>query len=158
MGSFTNCYAYSLNVKINPYPQSMQYKYRALQPGTSDSFSNLNNANYLTKSFLEIMVGYDSINYNFGFEGIGENDKCDSGWYKIALVIAPNRDYHWYRQNSDGTWSQKPRAQNVRKVDYNGEIIYNPRICDRRSSGGLDYSLFCGYYQVNIASMNVSIY
>lgn len=151
--SFTNCYAYSLDVKVNPYPQI----FWALQPGTSDSFSNIYNENYLTKSFLETMVTYDSVNYNFGFESIGENDKCYSGWYKVALVIAPNSDYHWYRQNSDGTWSHKPGSQNVRKVDYNGEIIYNPRTCDRRS-GGINYSLFCGYYQVNIASINVDIY
>ena len=151
--SFTNCYAYSLDVKVNPYPQV----FWALQPGTSDSFSNIYNENYLTKSFLETMVAYDSVNYNFGFESIGENDKCYSGWYKVALVIAPNSDYHWYRQNSDGTWSHKPGSRNVRKVDYNGEIIYNPRTCDRRT-GEINYSLFCGYYQVNIASINVNIY
>lgn len=156
--SFTNCYAYSLNVKINPYPQNMQHVYWALQPGTSDSFSNPYDTNYLTKSFLETMVEYDSVNYDFGFERIGENDRCHFGWYKVALVIAPKKDYHWYRQNSDGTWSHKPGAKNVRKVDYSGEIIYNPRTCDRRSSSGCNYSLFCGYYQVNIASINVNIY
>ena len=100
---------------------------------------------------------YPIDNYNFGFESIGENDKCYSGWYKVALVIAQNSDYHWYRQNSDGTWPHKPASQNVRKVDYNGEIIYNPSTCDRRS-GRINCSLFCGYYQINIASININIY
>ena len=85
--SYTNCYAYALDVKTNPYP------------------SHLSESNYLTKSFLELMVGYDGVNYNFSFESISKSTKCSEGCYKVALVIAPNQDYHWYRQNSDGTWS-----------------------------------------------------
>ncbi len=55
-----------------------------------------------------------------------------------GLVIAPNEDYHWYRQNSDGTWSHKPGSNNVIKTDYQGKIIYDPAVADRR----YDYSRF----------------
>ena len=27
-----------------------------------------------------------------------------SGEYKVALVIAPDRDYHWYVLNTNGYW------------------------------------------------------
>ncbi len=155
--SFKNCYAYALNVMVNPYPY-MENKPWALQPGTSNSFNNLYNPNYLTKSFLEEMVGYDSVNYNFTFQSVDENQKCENGSYKVALVIDPGTDYHWYRQNSDGTWSHKPGGGCVRNHDYSNSLIYNPKFCDRRSDGGLNYTTFCGFYQVNISSINVNIY
>ena len=36
-----------------------------------------------------------------------------SGEYAVLLVVDPNNDYHWYRQDSDGTWSHKPGATKV---------------------------------------------
>ncbi len=39
---------------------------------------------------------------------------CPAGFHKGRLFVktgdwwAFNRDYHWYRQNGDGTWSHKP--------------------------------------------------
>ena len=33
--------------------------------------------------------------------------------YAVLLVIWPNRDYHWYRQDADGTWSHKPGSTKV---------------------------------------------
>ena len=60
---------------------------------------------------------------------------------QVALVIAPNRDYHWYRQNSDGTWSHKPGKTAVVKVDRPNEIIYDPETCDR-TTGSPSYSVF----------------
>ena len=158
--SYTNCYAYALDVKTNPYP-TMWNRPWALQPGTSDSFSHLSESNYLTKSFLELMVGYDGVNYNFSFESISKSTKCSEGCYKVALVIAPNQDYHWYRQNSDGTWSHKPGNGYAIKTDYQSQVIYDPQYCDRRYNYGgtvINYSVFCGFYQVNISNINVDIY
>ena len=36
-----------------------------------------------------------------------------SGAYAVLLVICPDRDYHWYRQDADGTWSHKPGSWEV---------------------------------------------
>ena len=116
---------------------------------------------HYSKSFLELMVGYDGVNYNFSFESISKSTKCSEGCYKVALVIAPNQDYHWYRQNSDGTWSHKPGNGYVIKTDYQSQVIYDPQYCDRRYNYDgtvINYSVFCGFYQVNISNINVDIY
>ena len=44
----------------------------------------------------------------YTFRRINREDMCSKGTYKIALVIYSKFDYHWYRQNPDGTWSHKP--------------------------------------------------
>ena len=63
----------------------------------------------------------------------------------------PQMDYHWYRQNPDGTWSHKRGFTAVTIYDTAENIIYDPEICDRcdRNDDGYDYSIFCGYFQVS---------
>lgn len=61
------------------------------------------------------------------------------GWY-VALVIWPNVDYHWYRQDNVGCWSHKPGQTAARNTDNSGKPITDPRTCNR---GG--YIQFCGY-------------
>ena len=61
------------------------------------------------------------------------------GWY-VALVIWPNVDYHWYRQDNVGCWSHKPGKTAARNTDNSGNRITDPRTCNR---GG--YTQFCGY-------------
>lgn len=137
-----NCYAYALNTKNHGF----------MQPGQSDAKYKeyKNNTAYLTKDFLYDMVQLDSINYNFKFKTVDKNTKCSPGYYKVALVIAPNLDYHWYRQNKDGTWSHKsgrdPAINYENKNSSN--LIFDPETCNR----GI-YSLFCGFYEVNINGM-----
>ena len=69
-----------------------------------------------------------------------------TGHYLIALVIAPGhqipvsddeeyiRDYHWYRQDRDGTWSHKPGHSYATNKDGSGNVIYDPRTCDMQGS------------------------
>lgn len=66
-----------------------------------------------------------------------------AGWY-VALVVWPNRDYHWYRQDSGGCWSHKPGQTAVRNVDNAGRTIADPKSCDRGP-----YSDFCDYLVSN---------
>lgn len=44
-------------------------------------------------------------------EAIGKNfqpyEEGMEGGYVVLLVVSPGIDYHWYRQDSDGTWSHK---------------------------------------------------
>lgn len=136
-----NCYAYSLNTKSHGY----------MQPGGSDG-EHRYDEDYLTKTYLEYMVSLDAANYHFTFEPISKNAKCSEGCYKVALVIAPNRDYHWYRQNSDGTWSHKLASNPSQNCDAGGELIYDPEYCNRHHTNA-NYSEFCGFYLVNISQM-----
>jgi hypothetical protein len=61
------------------------------------------------------------------------------GWY-VALVIWPNADYHWYRQDKVGCWSHKPGSTAARNVDNSGNQIADPKTCNRGP-----YTVFCTY-------------
>lgn len=65
------------------------------------------------------------------------------GWY-VALVIWPNRDYHWYRQDKNGCWSHKPGRTAAVNVDNAGKAITDPKTCDRGN-----YTAFCDYMITN---------
>ena len=61
------------------------------------------------------------------------------GWY-VALVIWPNVDYHWYRQDNVGCWSHKPGSTAARNTDNSGKPITDPKTCNRGT-----YTVFCTY-------------
>jgi hypothetical protein len=61
------------------------------------------------------------------------------GWY-VALVIWPNVDFHWYRQDKTGCWSHKPGATAVVNTDNSNNPITDPQTANR---GG--YTQFCSY-------------
>ena len=63
----------------------------------------------------------------------------NDGWY-VALVIWPNVDFHWYRQDKGGCWSHKPGGTAARNYDNSNHIITNPQTADR---GG--YTQFCSF-------------
>ncbi len=46
-----------------------------------------------------------------GVRDTDKDGKCPKCYYKVKLVLQDNpgfNDYHWYRQDDDGTWSHKP--------------------------------------------------
>ena len=75
----------------------------------------------------------------------------------MALVIAPNQDYHWYRLNADGTWSHKPGSEPVTNRDASDKIIIDSKKADRDTShcygkGAPNYTEFIGYFEVSRCS------
>jgi hypothetical protein len=100
------------------------------------------------------------------------------GYYQVALVRTSRindyeaatkeyyvGDYHWYRENGDGTWSHKPGHDPAVNADSSGNPITNPEIAARRSTEPdtatdpttgttfpitvvTDYDIFCGYFYV----------
>lgn len=75
--------------------------------------------------------------------------KCPAGSSKIALVVHPGEDYHFYRQDQDGWWSHKDGANKVKRFDAQGKPIWNPQTASRdyRPKGSfLNYKDFCGFY------------
>jgi hypothetical protein len=65
------------------------------------------------------------------------------GWY-VALVIWPQEDYHWYRQDNSGCWSHKPGETEATNLDNSGNQITDPRTCDRG-----EYTVFCTFMITN---------
>ena len=75
-------------------------------------------------------------------------EKCPKGTSKIALVVDPDEDYHFFRQDSNGFWSHKPGGTAVTNLDANERRIYDPQLASRDYTGSgskLDYDTFCAY-------------
>lgn len=79
--------------------------------------------------------------------------RCPRGTSKIAVVVDPENDYHFYRQdkarpNGQRLWSHKPGGTNVTDLDASNRPIYNPELADRnytKRGSQLDYKYFCSY-------------
>lgn len=147
----TNCYAYSLNNQVYPSTNELSF----LQPGElagygylpPSAFTESDHGNTIIQRCLA-----DANAAGFIFTPTTRNAKVPGGQYKVTLVIDPDYpDYHWYRQNPDGTWSHKPGGTAVRKTDGSGAagsyIIYDPQVANR-VNGGLNYRMFIGYFSV----------
>lgn len=64
------------------------------------------------------------------------------GHYLVALAVSPEeRDYHWMRQDNDGTWSHKIANKMPRKNDMGGKPIIDPQTADWGK-----YTHFVGYF------------
>ena len=77
--------------------------------------------------------------------------QCPYNTSKIALIVDPNRDYHFVRQDSDGTWSHKPGAMDVTTLDASGRPIIRPDralFLYKHKKDPLMYTKMCGYYCV----------
>lgn len=59
------------------------------------------------------------------------NNHCPGEGHLVALVIAPNIDFHWYRKGRTGRWSHKPGSTPVIDVDNSNVLITDPRTADR---------------------------
>lgn len=76
-----------------------------------------------------------------GLEPTNAWSTSPQGKMKVALVIWPGWDFHWYRQDSNGMWSHKPGGTIARNYDESGFAISSPESADR---GG--YTEFVGYF------------
>lgn len=147
MVSWHNCYTYMLNFypvvfdgtgNYLSYSNPGQYSSIYYDYLTTFIFVETDEPLYFTPQAIYDMVGYDSRagifnGSHFTFEPIDKDEVCDDGCYKVALVFdfnSPEADYHWYRQNSDGTWSHKLGPLPVINVDGSDEEIYDPEQCN----------------------------
>jgi hypothetical protein len=115
-----NCYAYATNRRTDTFPQ----------PGRATN----NQATSMTAD--EVRAGALS-------DGAHDAGNCFADSfaprYLVALVIAPNIDYHWYRWHG-AFWGHKPGETEARNVDNSGKVITDPRTCDRGP-----YTVFAGF-------------
>ena len=132
---YTNCYSYAFN-----------NQWYWMNPGRDSPVGSIAQ-NDITKTNVVNYVREDAYSLGFVFEEIEWDDCCDTGAYKVALVVDEGVDYHWYRQNPDGTWSHKRGQTDVINYDASGLIINNPKTADR-DYFWLDYDEFVGYFQV----------
>lgn len=68
---------------------------------------------------------------------------CKKGYAKVMPFIAKGRDFHFYRQEPNGTWAHKRGLTPVTTKDACGKRILNPRTSCRDFGGGLNYATAC---------------
>jgi len=163
---YANCYAYALNTQEPPIGEYDAY----LQLGQSElGIFGIGDQYYTQECKADILyyISCDAEAWGFTFEEVGQTQICDAGTYKVALVIDPktseldnNNDFHWYRQNDDGTWSHKPGGCMVTNEDGDSGlppddrddeedfVIFDPDTANR-NNGSSNYSWFVGYFQVS---------
>lgn len=145
-----NCYTYFLNLKSKDAVELCKKDFknhnmcRRAQPGYLTGHPPLKKKDYacpvIEKRTLEDNPDIYKVK--------SLNDKCDPRFYKGAMVVAPGRDYHYYRLNDDGQWSHKPGYKPSTRFDSDNNLIVDPKLAARDYGGTLNYKDFCGYYCV----------
>lgn len=121
-----NCYNYANNNRTDTFAQ----------PGHAHSYNLA--ANGITLAHVQYAVGLD------GLASTTSSAVSSTGQTKLALVldlVSTQHDYHWYRQNADGTWSHKPGHLDARNTDYSNNTITDPENCDAGT-----YTTWGGYW------------
>ncbi len=77
-----------------------------------------------------------------GLRAAGEAP-CGGSCNKVALVVAPGYDFHWYRLDDNGLWSHKPGGTQATNLDKSNNLITDPRTANRGP-----YTDFCGFFCV----------
>ena len=133
-----NCYDYAIG-HLNPDQNKKS------QPGRTKFDNDLQGEEVHNCQVVEDLLVYDH-------PEIMDSDliePCPYGYHKIGLMIDPEDDYHFIRQDPDGYWSHKPGAGEVTKYDFSGRKIVNPELSDFNNiEADLNYTEYCGYYCV----------
>ncbi|HYI12422.1 MAG TPA: hypothetical protein VEK57_25435 [Thermoanaerobaculia bacterium] len=115
-----NCYNYANNLITNSFAQPGR--------GSGRMYTSL------TCGSVQPAAQRDGLTASANF-----STTISNGFY-CALVIWPNEDFHWYRQDSGGCWSHKPGSTQARNTDNSGNPITDPKTCNRGP-----YTDFCSY-------------
>ena len=137
----SNCYRYAFN-----FP-NYQNNHNYWDPGNYSNYQQYVECNKesIAAATLSDVLAYKNNNPSSAayFCEIGRMEVCPIGCYKVALATMPNNNgLHWFRQNDDGTWSQKNSSDPVTDKDGSNRTIVDPQFCNTQ------YNNFCGYYCV----------
>jgi hypothetical protein len=113
-----NCYNYGSNYRTDTFRQIPG----GSQPGAAAGAMYTS----LTRPAVRAAAIADGL-----IDSPGANNKCPGEGHLVALVIAPNIDFHWYRKGRTGRWSHKPGSTPVIDVDNSSNVIADPRTADR---------------------------
>lgn len=126
-----NCYNYATNYRTDTFAQ----------PGKA--------AGMMYTSLSGCAVAAGKISAKAGaiadalIDNLAANNVCPPKGHLVALVIAPNADFHWYRKGSNGFWTHKPGGTAATDLDNSGKKIADPRTANR----GI-YTQFCTFMTV----------
>jgi hypothetical protein len=138
-----NCYSYACDI-VSPYMRTIPG-----YAGQGITISEMSCPELITKAQSD------------GLEYMGLEDKpCKGCSHKAALFIdgdEPDLDFHWFRQDSDGKWSQKAGLTFPTNLDYSGNLISDPRTANKVEPDvpDLAYNTFCGYFCVDKSKVGI---
>lgn len=117
-----NCYSYATETWAPKRTSKAQ-------PGYFSGFDSVPDKSYQCLPFL-MRIARD----NPGFLLASHDASCPVGFHKAFLALAPEGDdidYHFYRQDADGSWSHKPGATETTQMDASGKRIMDPLLANR---------------------------
>jgi hypothetical protein len=141
-----NCYSYFLNLKSRDAYNlckknfSKQNICRRSQPGYASNYPSLVKDDFKCPTIMK-----RTLDDNKSIFQVTKEFDCGPEYYKGALVVAPGRDYHYYRLNDDKIWTHKPGYKPSTYYDACGNLIVDPEKAVRDYGGTLNYKDFCGY-------------
>lgn len=146
-----NCFSYAMNVQdirqVKACGEEPNCNVSYHQPGAAAQFPGFSEGKLKSCPEMTARIrGENPTIYTINF-----TSQCGKGTSKIAVVVDPDEDYHFYRQDSNGYWSHKPGSLKVTNKDASGRLIYDPALANRnykKQGSDLDYSSFCSYYCV----------
>ena len=166
-----NCYAYFLNDKIPQVKNKCRKlcleknnckekikECRGLKPQPGNYAFNIGRAPEIKREYscpkIIDKVLLDNIDYTTGKNVIHKTNfetKCPPNHYKGAVVVHPDKTYHFYRQDSNGRFSHKQGTLRVENKDSSSKPIYAPHLSDRNYNkdnkiDGINYTDFCTYF------------
>lgn len=115
---YNNCYAYAMN-------DLEHNRGRKPHPGHLSGIES-NSSDYTCDLMSDYLLKDNPGAYKVDFE-----TPCKCNYYKTMLVVDPKKDFHLYRQDSNGMWSHKPGSRKVTDKDASGNKIFNPKDADR---------------------------
>jgi hypothetical protein len=146
-----NCFAYAMNAVdpnlVKKCKEDPDCNVTFPQPGYASGFKKFSEQRDKGCGDMVSRLWGD----NPKVHAVSFEEKCPPGTSKIALIVDPNRDYHFLRQDPDGFWSHKPGAMAVTRLDATDRPIIRPdRACFmyKKHKDPLTYTKFCGYFCV----------
>lgn len=134
-----NCFAYALN-ETGTAAKNL----RTLQPGDFAGITpRLSQPLYTCGEVHRRLMADASAIHPESIRAVAADQVCPSGTYRIALSVDPRRDFHFYRQDPDGSWSHKIGGDPAHRLQEG-----DPRCAAPRYSV-YQYDQFCGFYCVS---------
>jgi hypothetical protein len=143
-----NCFAYAMNVndpkQIVNCRKNKDCNVSFHQPGSASGHNQFSSERDKT---CPEMIGR-ILGDNPGIRQTTFTARCPNETSKIAIVVDPKEDYHFFRQDTNGMWSHKPGGTAVTNKDSSQRPIYDPKLANRNylmDGGHLNYNMFCSY-------------
>ena len=141
-----NCYSYFLNLKDPSAIELCRKTYskrnicRRSQPGYASHYPALQTSDFNCPTIMKRTLAD-----NPNIVKTSKDSQCSPSHYKGAVVVAPGRDYHYYRLNDENVWTHKPGYKPSTYLDSKNKIIKDPEIASRDYGNTLNYKDFCGF-------------